>query len=90
MLGEKRRIRFVYFMIWLSFHQEKPEVVSLSEAVKLELEETKSENRRLHVLTTELHQKHHEITLKVSSLEIIRNQLSYLCVCEHSYKNTIP
>lgn len=47
--------------------EEKPEI-KLSEAVLLELEETKEENRRLHNLSTELHQRHHEVTLKNSEL----------------------
>ena len=48
-------------------HSQTPEKeVSLSEAVLLELEETKAENRRLHNLNAEFHQRHHEITLKVT------------------------
>ena len=41
------------------------EIVSLSDAVKDEMERLMLENKRLQNLVTEMHQKHHEITMKV-------------------------
>ena len=39
--------------------------VSLSDTVIEEMDRLVEENKRLHNLITEMHQKHHEITLKV-------------------------
>ena len=41
------------------------EIASLSDAVKDEMERLMLENKRLQNLVTEMHQKHHEITMKV-------------------------
>lgn len=42
--------------------------VSLSDTVIEEMDRLVEENKRLHNLITEMHQKHHEITLKVKAI----------------------
>ena len=45
--------------------KEKERRVSLSDAVLQEYEEVQKENKRLHNMITELHKKHHDISIKV-------------------------
>ncbi|KAK3591494.1 hypothetical protein CHS0354_031601 [Potamilus streckersoni] len=47
----------------------KPQSPVLISTVKNELAELQQENRRLHSMVTELHQRHHEHTLKVVELQ---------------------
>ena len=46
--------------------KEKDEKILIEDAVKQEITELQTENKRLHELVTQLHQRHHETTLKVS------------------------
>lgn len=45
--------------------QKKDEKAKITEMMKKEIAEFREENKRLHNLTTKLHQRHHETTLKV-------------------------
>ena len=46
--------------------EEKPSSPLSVRAMKDELQELQAENKRLHNMVTDLHQRHHENTLKVS------------------------
>ena len=46
--------------------KERERHTSLSDAVLQEYEEVQKENKRLHNLVTELHKKHHDISIKVN------------------------
>lgn len=48
--------------------KERERHVSLSDAVLQEYEEVLKENKRLHNVVTELHKKHHDVSLKVENI----------------------
>ena len=53
------------------FREEKEREPSLSEVVLREYEEVLAENKRVHNLVTELHQKHHDICIRVGTVLVI-------------------
>ena len=58
--------------------KEKERRVSLSDAVLQEYEEVQKENKRLHNMITELHKKHHDISIKVNQKHTIERTFIYL------------
>ena len=47
---------------------DKMESVNFSEVLREEMDRLMADNKRLENLVTEIHQRHHEITIKVSGL----------------------
>ena len=63
---------------WREKDKEKERRVSLSDAVLQEYEEVQKENKRLHNMITELHKKHHDISIKVNQKHTLDRTFIYL------------
>ena len=60
--------------------EKKKKLKELEEVVNGELVDLRQESRRLHNMVTQLHQRHHEFTLKVGFM-LAWVECSCVCVC---------
>jgi len=60
---------------------DKMESVNFSEALREEMDRLMADNKRLENFVTEMHQQHHEITIKVTSTSVCNDYVQmFTCV----------